>query len=308
MIENCILTDLSEAIVYIKSITTCNVNFGNNNNFKLFHVAQPTEFAQNSISWLNVGIVPDNIINDSSHNLFLINNKYASNEIDVKKNAIISVSDPKWVMASIVKKFMVKKKTKGIHHTAIIDEEAEIHSSASIGPYCVVGKCKIDENVILHGHNYIYDNVQIGKGSIVHANSVLGAAGSGFVKNLNGNWEQFPQLGGLVLGENVEVGVNTYINKGAFGNTIIEDNVKIGLSCCIGHNVYIKRNTMVLANSVIAGGVQIGENSWISIGALIKNKVVVGNNATVGMGAVVVKNVEDNITVIGNPARNILNK
>lgn len=218
---------------------------------------------------------------------------------------IIKSEHDKWLFARLVDVLQGKsgEDNFGIHPTAIVHPAAKIGSKVYIGPYTVIEEAIIGDDCHIDGHVYIYNKVSLGKSCKIEANSVLGASGSGYVRNPHGKWEEFPQLGELVIGDNVHIGVNTYVNRGTLGKTEIGDNVKIGLSCCIGHNVVIGENAMVLANTVIAGGVIVGADVYISIGVTIRNKVKIGKGCFIGMGSVVTKSFDDHTELFGVPAR-----
>lgn len=141
------------------------------------------------------------------------------------------------------------------------------------------------------------ENIKIGE------NCAIGLDGFGYVKDTDGTWLRFPHLGRVVIGDNVEIGSNVCIDRGALGDTTIGKGVKIDNLVHVAHNVEIGENTLVVAHSVIGGSVKIGKNVFVGMGAMIKNKVTVGDGATIGMGAVVIHDVPAGATVVGNPAR-----
>jgi len=220
------------------------------------------------------------------------------------QKCFILTKNPKLLFSLVVGAFFVER-PRGVHPTAFVHPEAQIDERASIGAFSYVGKCKIGAHTIVSGHCYLHDNVTIGANVEIHAGCILGDDGSGYAKNDAGEWIKFPHIGGLVIEDHVEVGANTYINKGALGNTHIKRGAKIGNAVCIGHNVVIGENAIVIANSLVCGSAKVGEGVYIAPSAVIRNKLKIGDNATVGMGAVVLKDVPENTTVIGNPAMNM---
>ncbi|MEZ4720834.1 MAG: DapH/DapD/GlmU-related protein [Flavobacteriales bacterium] len=294
---------VSDVYAYVQTIAVCH-GFALSENIKVSSVGNPSSVKNNQLIWVSDELVFQRVMGETSGSILIVPLNFEPSS-NVNGNAVIAVDHPKWVVARVIKKFFIEQPEWGVHSSAIIHPEAIIHDETFIGPHTYVGRCEISQGTVLDGHNYIYDNVFIGKNVRVHANTVLGSAGSGFVKNPKGDWEEFPQLGALIIRDNVEIGSNTYVNKGALVDTFIGENVKIGLSCCIGHNVKIGRNSMILANSVIAGSTVIEENVYVSIGVTVRNKVTIGANATLGMGTVVTKNVPPNSTLVGNPAKSI---
>jgi UDP-3-O-[3-hydroxymyristoyl] glucosamine N-acyltransferase len=139
----------------------------------------------------------------------------------------------------------------------------------------------------------------------VGCNCTIGGTGFGYEKDENGEFQLIPHLGNVVLEDYVEIGNNTCIDRAVLGSTILEENVKVDNLVHIAHGVKVMRNSVVIANAMVAGSVVIGENSWISPSVSILNQKKVGNNALVGLGAVVIKDVEDNDIIVGNPGKSI---
>ena len=147
-------------------------------------------------------------------------------------------------------------------------------------------------------------NAEIGSRVIIGPNCCIGIAGQGYAETDDGYYH-FPHLGMVIIDDDVTIGANTVICRGALSNTVIGKGTKIGNQVNIGHNVTIGKNVMIIAGAVICGSVEIGDNAWIGPGAKILNKIKIGKGARVGIGAVVVKDVSDGKKVIGNPARAI---
>ena len=209
---------------------------------------------------------------------------------------------PKLIFSIIVAELIQQKPSGEIHPTAYIHPDAELAEDVYIGPFTYVGKSTIGAGSIILGHCYLADGVTIGQNVEIHVGCIIGDDGSGYSKTETGEWVKFPHIGGTIIEDNVEVGPNTYINKGALGNTVIKQGAKIGNSVCIGHNVVIGQDAMVIANTLVSGSAVVGDNAYIGPSVVIRNQLIIGANATVGMGAVVLKDVPENTTVIGNPA------
>ena len=112
-----------------------------------------------------------------------------------------------------------------------------------------------------------------------------------------------PHIGNVVLGNNVEIGNNSCIDRAVLGSTILHDNVKVDNLVHIAHGVVIGKNSLIIANAMVAGSATIGEHVWVAPSASILNKKSIANNAVIGMGAVVLKNVNEGETIIGNPGK-----
>ncbi len=183
--------------------------------------------------------------------------------------------------------------TPGIHPTAIIGARSTIHPSASIGPYCVIGEDgHIDANVvisagfqignqscigkdsILWARVTLYSEVLLGQKVIIHSGAILGGDGFGFA-NEKGCWYKIPQLGRVIIGDNVEIGANSTIDRGALGDTVLEEGVKLDNQIQIGHNVHIG------AHTIIAGCVGIAGSTTISKHCRIGGAACVGSHLTI---------------------------
>ncbi len=147
------------------------------------------------------------------------------------------------------------------------------------------------------GEIIIHHSVKIGE------NCSIGKDGFGYARENNGVLLKMPHTGNIEIAENVEIGSNVCIDRAVVGSTYIGAGTKIDNLVHVAHGVKIGKNCLIVAGSVIGGSCEIGDNCFIGINASIKNKVKIGNNVTVGMGAVVLKDVPDNVTVVGNPAR-----
>ncbi|MDR3668253.1 MAG: UDP-3-O-(3-hydroxymyristoyl)glucosamine N-acyltransferase [Ignavibacteriaceae bacterium] len=220
-----------------------------------------------------------------------------------KQKCFIIVSDPKLTFLRIAEHFFVHKKKYGVHVSAIIDPEAEISPNSYIGPLTYIGKSKIGENTFIDGNCFIYDDVIIGNNVRVQAGTVIGSDGYGYQRNENMVFEKFPHIGGVVIEDNVDIGSNTCIDRGALGDTIIKEGAKIDNLVHVAHNVVIGKHCAVIANAMLGGSVIIADYSWVAPSASILNQVSIGENVTVGMAAVVTKNIPDGETWAGVPAR-----
>jgi UDP-3-O-[3-hydroxymyristoyl] glucosamine N-acyltransferase len=215
----------------------------------------------------------------------------------------IYVKNPKRALATVGNEFFVKKPIPGIHPTAIVDGEAVIAETATIGAYAVIGKATIGQGTVVSSFVRIYDNVTIGKECFIKEGAVIGGAGFGFERDEDGNRFRFPQIGGVKIGDHVDIGGNTCIDRGALSDTILEDYSKVDNLCHIAHNAHIGRNAVVVACAEVSGSCQVGENTWVGPNACIRDQRNIGSNTMIGMGSVVVKHVGNNEVWAGNPAK-----
>jgi UDP-3-O-[3-hydroxymyristoyl] glucosamine N-acyltransferase len=146
-------------------------------------------------------------------------------------------------------------------------------------------------------------NVIIGANFKQGSNVTIGGDGFGYEKNEHGEYEFFPHFGDVYIGDNVSVGSNTCIDRGAVEHTQIGNGTKIDNLVHIAHAVKIGDNCLIVAGSVICGSVKIGEGTYIGANVTIREHLTIGNSAYIGMGSVVTKNVGDNEMWYGNPAK-----
>ena len=194
------------------------------------------------------------------------------------------------------------KKT-GIHPLAFVSESAQIGKDVYIGPFTFVGEgVKIGDGSIINPNVTIYDGCQIGKNVTIHAGSVIGADGFGFAPNTEG-YEKIPQLGIVIIEDNVEIGANTCIDRSTMGQTVIHTGVKLDNLIQVAHNCEIGENTVMSAQVGMAGSTKIG--SWCMVGgqAGFAGHIHVADKTMVGAQCGVISNTKGNgENLIGSPA------
>lgn len=241
------------------------------------------------------------IVENSKANVVLVD----EGVLPVAGKVLIVVKNPKRALAKVGNAFFVERPQPGIHPTAIIDARAEVGEDVYIGPYSVIGKASIGAGCVIDSNVRIYDGVILGKGCDIKAGTVLGGAGFGFEKDEDGNRFRFPQVGRLIIGDDVEVGANTCIDRGALSDTVIGDHTKINNLCHIAHNNKIGRNVVITGCVNVSGSNVIDDNVWIAPNASIRGFIHLGEGCTVGMGAVATKDIPAGETWVGNPARKL---
>lgn len=265
------------------------------------------KYKPGSITWLR-GIENLEDIKYEGDFQLIITSKDVSNIKRFKSQ--IKVDNPRNVFFKILDEIWGKNNNnnKTISEKAYISKNSTIGNNTSIGINSIISdNVHIGDNCII-GHNVVIkQNVKIGNNCIIQSGAVIGEDGFGFFKDNDKNLQHIPHYGGVNIGDNVFIGSNTCIYRGTLDDTIIHDYVKISNLCQISHNCIIKSNTRIVAGSVILGSVTIGENCWIGT-SVIRDQRKVGDNTIVGIGAVVTKDIPENVTVVGNPAKIIPTK
>lgn len=182
--------------------------------------------------------------------------------------------------------------------------KSEIHATVKLGKNDVIEDgCVIEEGVEI-GHNaVIHSGSRIGKRSIIRSGAVIGGNGFAFSRNPDGTPVRFVHLGGEWIGQHVEVGDNTCICRGALGDTVIEDGVKLDSLVFIAHNCHNLESAYVIACAEISGSVRIGRNAWIGPNTCVKEQITIGEEALVGIGSVVIRNLDAHTVIAGSPTK-----
>ena len=186
---------------------------------------------------------------------------------------------------------------------AVVEAGAVVGDGAKIYPQCYVGdNVKVGANTTLYAGVKIYEGCSVGANCILHAGSVIGADGFGFAPNAEGGFDKIPQLGNVIIEDNVEIGANTCIDRAKTDSTIIRKGVKLDNLIQIGHNVQIGENTVSSSQAGIAGTTKVGANCFIAGQVGIADHIVVGDRVKIGAKSGVDKNIPDDEIRYGNPA------
>ncbi len=220
-------------------------------------------------------------------------------------NAVIS-RNPYYTYAKIAAFFAeLPESYIGIHPTAVIGVGCQIDPSATVGPNCVIGNhvniaanvmigagsiisdyVEIDEATQLDARVTIYHKVKLGKRVCVSSGAVIGSDGFGFA-NHQGVWHKVPQMGSVDIGDDVDIGANTTIDRGAVENTVVENGVKLDNLIQVGHNVRIGANTIIAGCVAIAGSTNIGKNCMVGGATCFAGHITICDNVMItGMTAV----------------------
>lgn len=181
--------------------------------------------------------------------------------------------------------------TGGIHASAVVHPSASIHPSAYIGPLCVVeAGAKIGAGTRLTSRITLGQDCVIGTNCLLHAGVVIGADGFGFAQHA-GAWEKIEQLGRVLIGNDVEIGANTCIDRGALGDTIIADGVKLDNLVQIGHNVHIGAHSAMAGCAGVAGSAHIGAHCTVGGGAVVLGHLELANGVHISASSTVTRSI-----------------
>ncbi len=245
-------------------------------------------------------------------------------EFDAAGRTVIRVAEPRSAFARVVRLFHPEARpAPGVHPSAavaptarlgegvavgagaVIGEGAVVGARTVIGPRSVIGDNAIlGDDCLLHAGVTVYAGVRVGHRAVLHTGCVIGADGFGFVLE-EGRWNKFPQVGTVELGDDVEVGANTCIDRAALGATRIGDGTKLDNLVHIGHNCRLGRHVVIAAQTGLSGGVEVGDYAVIGGQVGVGDKARIEPRAVLGSGCGVLtsKIVRAGEPVWGTPAR-----
>ena len=230
-------------------------------------------------------------------------------DVALRKGDWIVVDDP-YLAFSMAANFFLKKNNfkSSINSNVNIAVDTEISPESYIGPFNSIGsKSVIGKHVFITSNTSIGNNVTIGEGTKLHpnvsigndvvigknceifSNASIGTDGFGYAQDSNSVWNKIPQIGSVIINDNVDIGANTTIDRGAIDNTIIKSGVKIDNQVQVGHNCYIDENTIIAGCVGIAGSTRIGKNCKIGGAAMILGHLEINDNITISPGTMITK-------------------
>jgi UDP-3-O-[3-hydroxymyristoyl] glucosamine N-acyltransferase len=182
---------------------------------------------------------------------------------------------------------------------ACIGEKTEIGKGCMIYPHAYIGdRVKIGENTTIYPHATLYDGCVVGKNCIIHAGAVIGADGFGFAPE-NGVYKKIPQLGNVILEDEVEIGANTTIDRAVMGSTLIHKGVKLDNLIQVAHNVEIGENTVMASQVGIAGSTKVGSNCMLGGQVGLGGHITIGDNTQIGAQSGIISHVGENAKIMG---------
>lgn len=258
---------------------------------------------------------------DNQASIVLINRDFVLEKAVPKTLTLVRVPNAYFALAQLLDIVnQVKPRKCGIEQPSFVHPSTTMGEGVYIGAFAYLGEnVKLGENVAVYPNSYIGDNVSIGSNTtiyagvkiyegcvvgndcIIHAGAVVGSDGFGFAKE-GEEFKKIPQLGNVVIEDNVEIGANTAIDRAVMGSTILHKGVKLDNLVHVAHNVEIGENTGLAAQTGIAGSTKIGKNCVAGGQAGFGGHIKIGDNVSVGAQSGIISNVKDGRRIIGSPA------
>jgi len=241
------------------------------------------------------------------------------------RSAILIVDDADLAMVDLLTHISGDSNTAppGVHPSAVVDPTATIAPDATVGPLCVIGAnskigsgarlvasvtigdgCSIGVGTILHPGTILYNNSTLGDRCLLHGNVVIGADGFGFRPNPDGSGHiKIPHIGSVVIGDEVEIGANSCVDRGIFGPTTVGDGTKIDNLVQVGHNCAIGRGCVICGHTGIGGSSKLGDGVTIGGKVGVPDNITIGAGATLGGGSLAHEDIPAGEVWIGVPAQ-----
>ena len=230
----------------------------------------------------------------------------------VARGAALIHADPYLAFARLTQWWAAQTRRvplQGVHASAVVEEGAQIAATASVGAFVYVGRgARIGAGAVIGSHTHIGEDAAVGAGTwlkarvtlsgacrigargIVHSGAVIGADGFGFAPH-EGRWEKIEQLGGVAIGDDVEIGANTCIDRGALDDTVLEDGVKLDNLVQIGHNVRIGAHSAFAGCVGVAGSARIGRHCTAGGGAIILGHLEIVDHVHISAATVITRSI-----------------
>lgn len=223
-------------------------------------------------------------------------------------NRIIS-KDSKQVFFSILEHFWSDNQTKimpGIGEGSYVSDSVVLDDSVRIGRNCYIeGDIHIGKNTVIENNVTIINKVKIGENCIIRTGAMLGKDGEGYAFDSKNIPKRIMHFGGIYLGNRVEIGVNSCINRGTIDDTVISDDTKIASLVVIGHNVMVGKGVIILDGVVICGSAEVGDRCYIAPGVIVKNHVKLSNDVFAGLNTVIGKSIEEKTMIYDMPPKDV---
>jgi UDP-3-O-[3-hydroxymyristoyl] glucosamine N-acyltransferase len=292
-----------------------------NPNAEVFKLAKIEEGTEGSLTFL-ANPKYNNYIYSTQATITIVNHTFEpEQEIST---TLIKVEDAYQSFSQLLEYYnQVKLMKSGIEQPSMISENVTYGADLYLGSFCYVGKnVTIGKNVKIYPNSFIGDNVTIGddcvffagvriysetvigNNCIIHSGSIIGSDGFGFAPQENGSYRKIPQIGNVIIEDDVEIGACTTIDRATLGSTIIRKGVKLDNHIQVAHNVEIGENTVIAAQTGIAGTTKIGKNCLIGGQVGFAGHLVIGDGVKIQAQSGIGKNLEAGEVVQGSPAFN----
>jgi len=292
-----------------------------NPNAEVYKLAKIEEGVQGSLTFLSNPKYL-NYIYSTQASITIVNATFEPEQPVI--TTLIKVEDAYKAFSKLLEYYnQVKLMKSGIEQPSVISENVTYGDNLYLGSFCYVGKnVKIGSNVKIYPNTFIGDNAIIGDNCIlfagvriyseteiganctIHSGSIIGSDGFGFAPSEDGTFTKIPQIGNVILEDNVDVGSCTTIDRATLGSTIIRKGVKLDNQIQIAHNVEIGENTVIASQTGIAGSTKIGKNCMIGGQVGIVGHITIGDNVRIQAQSGIGKSLKDGETVQGSPAFN----
>lgn len=292
-----------------------------NPNAAVFKLAKIEEGTEGSLTFL-ANPKYQNFIYSTKASITIVNKNFEPEQPIT--TTLIKVEDAYKSFSKLLEYYnQVKLMKSGIEQPSVISDNVTYGDNLYLGSFCYVGKnVKIGENVKIYPNTFIGDNVtigdncvffagvriysetEIGNFCVIHSGTIIGSDGFGFAPTDDGSYNKVPQIGNVILEDNVEIGACTTIDRATLGSTIIRKGVKLDNQIQIAHNVEIGENTVIAAQTGVAGSTKIGKNCMIGGQVGISGHLIIGDNVRVQAQSGIGKNIKDGETLQGSPSFN----
>lgn len=292
-----------------------------NPNAEVYKLAKIEEGTEGSLTFLS-NPKYQNYIYSTAATITIVNNNFEAEH--PVSTTLIKVDDAYQAFSKLLEYYnQVKLMKSGIEQPSMISENVTYGSNLYLGSFCYIGKnVTIGNDVKIYPNTFIGDNVvignncvffagvriysetEIGANCVIHSGSIIGSDGFGFAPHDDGTYSKIPQIGNVILEDDVEVGSCTTIDRATLGSTIIRKGVKLDNQIQIAHNVEIGENTVIAAQTGVAGSTKIGKNCMIGGQVGVAGHLTIGNNVRIQAQSGIGKNIKDGEIIQGSPAFN----
>lgn len=264
----------------------------------------------------------EDFIYSTQASICIVNDTFSPSKELPSALTLIKVPDAYACFAKLLEFYdTMRKEEPRIEQPSFVSESATVGEGVYLGAFSYIGRdCKVADNVAIYPNVNIGDNVIIGEGTkiyagatiyrdcvigkncTIHSGAVVGADGFGFAPNAKGEFDRIPQIGNVILEDNVDIGANTTVDRATMGSTVIRSGSKIDNLVQIGHNVEIGNNSAMAAQVGVAGSTKIGSNVMVGGQVGFAGHQKIGNRVMIAAQSGVAGDVKDGKTMMGSPA------